>query len=222
MKTGNKIKGAMMNLNTSALKLLATLLLSVLLWGCSSNAKLPEATVHPSLTSDINDYRYLIGPGDAVNIFVWRNPELSGTFSVRPDGMITTRLIEDIEVTGRTPTQLARELEEKLSVYINNPRVSVTIGGYVGPFSEQVRVIGEATNPRAVNYKENMTLLDLMIAVGGITEFADGNSTQLIRTVDGKQKAYRIYIDDLIRDGDISKNVDILPGDIIIVPEAWF
>ncbi|OJF68827.1 sugar ABC transporter substrate-binding protein [Alteromonas sp. V450] len=212
----------MMNLNTSALKLLATLLLSVLLWGCSSNAKLPEATVHPSLTSDINDYRYLIGPGDAVNIFVWRNPELSGTFSVRPDGMITTRLIEDIEVTGRTPTQLARELEEKLSVYINNPRVSVTIGGYVGPFSEQVRVIGEATNPRAVNYKENMTLLDLMIAVGGITEFADGNSTQLIRTVDGKQKAYRIYIDDLIRDGDISKNVDILPGDIIIVPEAWF
>ncbi|WP_371264980.1 XrtA/PEP-CTERM system exopolysaccharide export protein [Alteromonas sp. V450] len=211
-----------MNLNTSALKLLATLLLSVLLWGCSSNAKLPEATVHPSLTSDINDYRYLIGPGDAVNIFVWRNPELSGTFSVRPDGMITTRLIEDIEVTGRTPTQLARELEEKLSVYINNPRVSVTIGGYVGPFSEQVRVIGEATNPRAVNYKENMTLLDLMIAVGGITEFADGNSTQLIRTVDGKQKAYRIYIDDLIRDGDISKNVDILPGDIIIVPEAWF
>jgi len=212
----------MMNLNTSALKLLATLLLSVLLWGCSSNAKLPEATVHPSLTSDINDYRYLIGPGDAVNIFVWRNPELSGKFSVRPDGMITTRLIEDIEVTGRTPTQLARELEEKLSVYINNPRVSVTIGGYVGPFSEQVRVIGEATNPRAVNYKENMTLLDLMIAVGGITELADGNSTQLIRTVDGKQKAYRIYIDDLIRDGDISKNVDILPGDIIIVPEAWF
>ena len=136
--------------------------------------------------------------------------------------MIKTKLIEDIEVTGRTPTQLARELEEKLSVYINNPRVSVTIGGYVGPFSEQVRVIGEATNPRAVNYKENMTLLDLMISVGGITEFASGNNTQLIRTVDGRQEAYRIFIDDLIRDGDISKNVDILPGDIIIIPEAWF
>jgi polysaccharide export outer membrane protein len=211
-----------MNCKTFALRSLVVFCTVVTVLGCSSNSKLPEATIHPSLTSDINDYRYLIGPGDSVNIFVWRNPELSGSFSVRPDGMITTKLIEDIEVTGRTPTQLARELEEKLSVYINNPRVSVTIGGYVGPFSEQVRVIGEATNPKAVNYKENMTLLDLMISVGGITEFANGNNTQLIRTVDGRQKTYRIFIDDLIRDGDISKNVDILPGDIIIIPEAWF
>lgn len=201
-----------------------TCVISILLclWSCSSNNVLPEATLHPSYTTDINDYKYLIGPGDSVNIFVWRNPELSGSFSVRPDGMITTRLIEDIEVTGRTPTQLARELEEQLSVYINNPRVSVTIGGYVGPFSEQVRVIGEATNPRAVNYKENMTLLDLMISVGGITEFADGNNTQLIRIENGEQKVYRVFIDDLIRDGDISRNVDMLPGDILIVPEAWF
>ena len=190
--------------------------------GCSTKSVLPRATLHPSFTTDINDYKYLIGPGDSVNIFVWRNPELSGSFSVRPDGMITTRLIEDIEVTGRTPTQLARELEEKLSVYINNPRVSVTIGGYVGPFSEQVRVIGEATSPQAVNYKENMTLLDLMITVGGITEFADGNNTQLIRIENGEQKVYRLYIDDLIRDGDIERNVDMLPGDILIVPEAWF
>ncbi|MBE91034.1 MULTISPECIES: XrtA/PEP-CTERM system exopolysaccharide export protein [Alteromonas] len=201
-----------------------TCVISILLclWSCSSNNVLPNATLHPSYTTDINDYKYLIGPGDSVNIFVWRNPELSGSFSVRPDGMITTKLIEDIEVTGRTPTQLARELEAQLSVYINNPRVSVTIGGYVGPFSEQVRVIGEATNPRAVNYKENMTLLDLMISVGGITEFADGNNTQLIRIENGEQKVYRVFIDDLIRDGDISKNVDMLPGDILIVPEAWF
>ncbi len=167
-----------------------TCVISILLclWSCSSNNVLPNATLHPSYTTDINDYKYLIGPGDSVNIFVWRNPELSGSFSVRPDGMITTKLIEDIEVTGRTPTQLARELEAQLSVYINNPRVSVTIGGYVGPFSEQVRVIGEATNPRAVNYKENMTLLDLMISVGGITEFADGNNTQLIRIETGSKK----------------------------------
>ena len=201
-----------------------TCVISILLclWSCSSNNVLPNATIHPSYTTDIDDYKYLIGPGDSVNIFVWRNPELSGSFSVRPDGMTTTKLIEDIEVTGRTPTQLARELEEQLSVYINNPRVSVTIGGYVGPFSEQVRVIGEATNPRAVNYKENMTLLDLMISVGGITEFADGNNTQLIRIENGEQKVYRVFIDDLIRDGDISKNVDMLPGDILIVPEAWF
>lgn len=211
-----------MKLRMLDLKLLCLIVVLSFVWGCSSKNVLPNATLHPSFTTDINDYKYLIGPGDSVNIFVWRNPELSGSFSVRPDGMITTRLIEDIEVTGRTPTQLARELEEKLSVYINNPRVSVTIGGYVGPFSEQVRVIGEATNPRAVNYKENMTLLDLMISVGGITEFADGNNTQLIRIEDGEQKVYRVYIDDLIRDGDIDKNVDMLPGDILIVPEAWF
>ena len=211
-----------MKLKKLDLKLLCLIMVLSLTWGCSSKNVLPNATLHPSFTTDINDYKYLIGPGDSVNIFVWRNPELSGSFSVRPDGMITTRLIEDIEVTGRTPTQLARELEEKLSVYINNPRVSVTIGGYVGPFSEQVRVIGEATSPQAVNYKENMTLLDLMIAVGGITEFADGNNTQLIRIEDGEQKVYRVYIDDLIRDGNIDRNVDMLPGDILIVPEAWF
>lgn len=211
-----------MKLKMLDLKHLCLIMVLLLTWGCSSKNVLPNATLHPSFTTDINDYKYLIGPGDSVNIFVWRNPELSGSFSVRPDGMITTRLIEDIEVTGRTPTQLARELEEKLSVYINNPRVSVTIGGYVGPFSEQVRVIGEATSPQAVNYKENMTLLDLMIAVGGITEFADGNNTQLIRIEDGEQKVYRVYIDDLIRDGNIDRNVDMLPGDILIVPEAWF
>lgn len=211
-----------MKLERIVLKILWVAFFSAAVTSCSNTNKLPEATLHPSLTSDIDDYRYLIGPGDSVNIFVWRNPELSGSFSVRPDGMITTRLIEDIEVTGRTPTQLARELEEQLSTYINNPRVSVTIGGYVGPFSEQVRVIGEATSPQAINYKENMTLLDLMVAVGGITEFADGNNTQLIRIENGQQRVYRLYIDDLIREGDISKNVDMLPGDILIVPEAWF
>ncbi len=211
-----------MKLKMLDLKLLCFVTILSFMCGCSTKSVLPRATLHPSFTTDINDYKYLIGPGDSVNIFVWRNPELSGSFSVRPDGMITTRLIEDIEVTGRTPTQLARELEEKLSVYINNPRVSVTIGGYVGPFSEQVRVIGEATSPQAVNYKENMTLLDLMITVGGITEFADGNNTQLIRIENGEQKVYRLFVDDLIRDGDIEKNVDMLPGDILIVPEAWF
>ena len=211
-----------MKLKMLDLKLLCFVTVLSFMCGCSTKSVLPRATLHPSFTTDINDYKYLIGPGDSVNIFVWRNPELSGSFSVRPDGMITTRLIEDIEVTGRTPTQLARELEEKLSVYINNPRVSVTIGGYVGPFSEQVRVIGEATSPQAVNYKENMTLLDLMITVGGITEFADGNNTQLIRIENGEQKVYRLFVDDLIRDGDIEKNVDMLPGDILIVPEAWF
>lgn len=198
------------------------LLILTLLSGCSSLPHLPEATTRPSITTDVESYQYLIGPGDNLNIFVWRNPEISGSFVVRPDGKVTTSLVEDVPVTGRTPTALARELEEQLSVYINNPRVTVSVGGFKGPLSEQVRVIGEATNPTAVNYTEHMTLLDLMVAVGGITEFADGNDAKLIRVIGNKKVTFEIFIDDLIRDGDISKNIDMLPGDIIIIPEALF
>jgi len=192
-----------------------------LLTGCSVN-KLPEATTRASLTTNVNDYQYLIGPGDSLNIFVWRNPEISGNFLVRPDGMVTTSLVEDIEVAGRTPTMLARQLEEQLSTYINNPRVTVSVNNFSGPFSEQVRVIGEATNPRSINYTQHMTLLDLMIAVGGLTEFANGNNAKLVRVIDGSQKIFELNIDDLIKDGDIAENIDMLPGDIIIIPEAWF
>ncbi|WP_416351188.1 XrtA/PEP-CTERM system exopolysaccharide export protein [Alteromonas sp. 14N.309.X.WAT.G.H12] len=190
--------------------------------GCTSHSTLPEATAHPSMTTNVNDYQYLIGPGDSLTIFVWRNPEISGQFIVRPDGKVTTSLVEDVDVAGKTPSMLARELEEKLSTFINNPRVTVSVNNFSGPLSEQVRVIGEAANPRAISYSENMTLLDVMIAVGGLTEFADGNDAKLVRVVDGKQTTYDVNIDDLIRDGDISKNIDILPGDIVIIPEAWF
>lgn len=189
--------------------------------GCSVN-KLPEATTRASLTTNVNDYQYLIGPGDSLTIFVWRNPEISGSFIVRPDGKVTTSLVEDVEVSGRTPTMLARQLEEQLSTYINNPRVTVSVGQFKGPFSEQVRVIGEATNPSAINYTENMTLLDLMIAVGGLTEFASGNNAKLVRVIEGQQTTYEINIEALIKDGDIKENIDMLPGDIIIIPEAWF
>ena len=193
-----------------------------LLAGCSNTTTLPEASTRASMTTDVNSYQYLIGPGDSLSIFVWRNPEISGQFIVRPDGKLTTSLVEDIDVAGKTPTMLAREIEEQLSTYINNPRVTVSVNGFKGPFGEQVRVIGEATNPSAINYSEHMTLLDLMIAVGGLTEFADGNNAKLVRVVNGEKKTYEIAIDDLIRDGDISQNVDILPGDVVIIPEAWF
>lgn len=189
--------------------------------GCSSN-QLPKATTHSSLTTSINNYNYLIGPGDNLSIFVWRNPEVSGSFIVRPDGMITTSLVEDIPVSGKTPTQLGREIEQALSKYIRDPIVTVSVTGFSGPFSEQVRVIGEATNPQAVNYRENMTLLDLMIAVGGLTEFAGGNRAKLIRVVNGKQQEYRIKIGRLVNNGDINANVDMLPGDIVIIPQARF
>lgn len=204
---------------------IATLSFLILIFGlegCSNTGTLPQATIRPSLTTDVNDYQYLIGPGDSLTIFVWRNPEVSGNFIVRPDGKVTTSLVEDIDVAGRTPSMLAREIEEQLSTYINNPRVTVSVNNFTGPLSEQVRVMGEATNPSAVSYTEHMTLLDLMIAVGGLTEFADGNNAKLVRVVNGKQRTFNIDIDDLIRDGDISKNVDMLPGDIVIIPEAWF
>ena len=188
---------------------------------CSSLPELPEANTIQSATTDISSYDYLVGPGDRLTIFVWRNPEISGEFIVRPDGKITTSLVEDIQASGKTPTLLAREIEEQLSTYINTPRVTVSVNGFAGPLSEQVRVIGEAMNPLAVNYTQNMTLLDLMIAVGGLTDFADGNSAKLIRVKEGKKVTYSLKIDDLIRDGDITQNVDILPGDVVIIPEAW-
>ncbi|AFT79209.1 polysaccharide biosynthesis/export protein [Alteromonas macleodii str. 'Black Sea 11'] len=203
-------------------RFISTVALATTIIGCSSNSTLPQATTRASLTTDVNQYQYLIGPGDTLTIFVWRNPEVSGQFVVRPDGKVTTSLVEDIDVAGKTPSMLAREIEEQLSTYINSPRVTVSVNSFSGPLSEQVRVIGEATNPSAVNYTEHMTLLDLMIAVGGLTEFAHGNGAKLVRVVNGQQKTYTLDIDDLIRSGDISKNVDILPGDIVIIPEAWF
>ncbi|UIP30108.1 MULTISPECIES: XrtA/PEP-CTERM system exopolysaccharide export protein [Photobacterium] len=174
------------------------------------------------MTKNINQYKYLIGPGDTLNIFVWGNPEISGAYTVRPDGMLTTSLVDDIPASGRTPTELAGSIEARLAEYVRDPIVSVIVQGFVGPYSEQVRVIGEAQRPMAINYRENMTLLDVMVAVGGLTDFADGNDARLIRVVNGQQRAYGLNLGNLLRDGEIGDNVDILPGDIIIIPEAWF
>ncbi|NMP16199.1 MULTISPECIES: XrtA/PEP-CTERM system exopolysaccharide export protein [unclassified Thalassotalea] len=200
--------------------LTATALLA--LFGCTSSQGLPPATIYPAKTDSAASYNYLIGPGDQLNIFVWRNPEVSGSFVVRPDGMITTSLVEDIPASGKTPTQLARAIEDRLSTYLREPIVTVTVSNFVGPYNEQIRVIGEAAQPRAVSYGKNMTLLDVMIAVGGLTEFADGNQAVLVRIENGKQRQYQLSIEDLIKSGDIKANVDVLPGDIIVIPEAWF
>lgn len=203
------------------LKVLILLLLTQFIFSCSS-PRLPSATLHPSTTSDVASYKYLIGAGDVLNIFVWRNPEVSGAFVVRPDGMITTSLVEDIQVSGKTPTELARSIEEILATYLRDPVVTVTVNEFIGPITEQIRVIGEAAQPRSVNYKQNMTLLDVMIQVGGLTEFADGNDATLVRIENGQQMEYQVLIDDLLKNGEISANVDVLPGDIIVIPETWF
>ena len=186
--------------------------------GCHNAPPLPPAPPASALPSN----EYIIGPGDKLTIFVWRNPELSINVDVRPDGRLSIPLVEDVVAIGKTPTQLARELEQRLSKYIKEPVVTVIAQGFVGPFSEQVRVIGEAAEPRALPYRTDMTVLDAMIEVGGLTRYAAGNDAVIVRTTSGKQFTYAVHLDSLIRDGDVSSNVAVQPGDILIIPERLF
>lgn len=192
--------------------------------GLFSILVLTGCTTYPLLTTQGEKvpHDYLIGPGDALDIIVWRNPEISMSIPVRPDGKITTPLVEDLPASGKTSTQLARDIEVTLSKYLQQPVVTVVITGFVGPFSEQIRVIGEAANPQSLPYREHMSLMDVLIAVGGITDFADGNRARIIRTIDGKQQQFRVRLNDLIRDGDISANVPVYQGDVLVIPESFF
>jgi polysaccharide export outer membrane protein len=179
----------------------------------------------PPLSGDEKPYvghDYLVGPGDMVDIIVWRNPEVSMSVPVRPDGKITTPLVEDLPASGKTSTQLARDIEEALSKYIQQPVVTVVVTEFIGPYTEQIRVIGEAAKPQALPYREQMTLMDVLIAVGGMTEFAAGNRSRVIRNIDGKQQQFSVRLDDLIRDGDITANVPMRQGDVLVIPESFF
>jgi polysaccharide export outer membrane protein len=186
--------------------------------GCGGSPPLPPAPPASSLPSA----EYRIGPGDSLNIFVWRNPELSVTVPVRPDGRLSIPLVEDVVAIGKTPTALARELEQRLSKYVKEPLVTVIAEGFIGPIPDQIRVIGEAAQPRAIPYRTDMTVLDAMIAVGGLTRYAAGNDSVIIRTAEGEQNTYSVHLSSLIRDGDISSNVALRPGDILIIPQRWF
>ena len=190
----------------------------LVLAGCGGAPELPPAPPASSLPSA----EYRIGPGDSLNIFVWRNPELTVTVPVRPDGRVAIPLVEDVVAIGKTPTALAREYEQRLAKYIKEPLVTVIVEGFVGPIPDQVRVIGEAAQPRSVPYRADMTVLDAMIAVGGLTRYAAGNDALIIRTVNGQQNTYAVHLADLIRDGDISSNVALQPGDILIIPQRVF
>jgi polysaccharide biosynthesis/export protein len=163
-------------------------------------------------------HRYKIGPLDGLSIVVWRNPELSANVTVRPDGRISTPLVDDVLAAGKNPADLAREIEQYLSKVIRDPVVTVVVSSFQGAFNEQIRIVGEATRPQAVAFRQNMTILDVMIQAGGLTDFADGNGAVLVRgSESGKQYSVR-----LLKRGDISANVDVKPGDIIIVPQSWF
>lgn len=189
--------------------------LGLAVFGCAtSRPPAPYGAASP-------DYNYIIGPGDTVNIVVWRNPELSMSVPVRPDGKITAPLVEDLVAMGKDSTTLARDMEEALGKFIRDPVVTVIVTAFVGPYSEQIRVVGEAAKPQTLPYKQKMTLLDVMIVVGGITEFADGNGTTLLRTTEDN-KQFNVRVGDLIKRGDVSANVEMKPGDVLIIPQSWF
>ena len=200
--------------------------------GCSSDAGTPPV-VPPAVARSADNAKpngaattdqYIIGPGDSLSVFVYRNPDLSEPgVSVRPDGRISVPLIEDITASGRTPTQLARNIEQRLKQYVQDPNVTVIVRSFIGPSDRQVKVIGEATDPSAIPYREHMTLLDVMIATKGLTKYAAGNRAEIIRLEpDGKQATIKVRLSDLIKDGDISQNIEMEPGDTLIIPQTWF
>jgi len=199
--------------------LFLSLLMCASVIACSGLPDLPPAATTPPPGSGPE---YIIGPLDNVNVFVWRNPELSQTVPVRPDGRITIPLIEDLPAAGKTPTQLARDVEQQLKKFIQDPIVTVIVTGFNGPYNRQVRVIGEAAHPQGLPYRENMTLLDAMIAVGGLTQFAAGNRSVVLRETDGKQQEFRVRLRDLVIYGDVAANAPLLPGDVLIIPQSWF
>jgi len=198
------------------LRVVAVALGALVIAGCGIN-RYPAAPA----TAASPDYRYLIGPLDTLNIVVWRNPDLSTTTQVRPDGFITSPLVEDLQAAGRSPSQLAREIEKALSKQLRDPIVTVVVTGFQGAASEQIRIVGEAAKPQAIPYRKDMTLLDVMIQVGGLTDFADGNGAVLVRGKEGGAQ-YSVRLKDLLKSGDISANVQVRPGDVLIVPQAWF
>jgi polysaccharide export outer membrane protein len=164
---------------------------------------------------------YVIGPGDTVNVFVWRNPELTVTVPVRPDGKISTPLVEDMVAVGKTPAQLARDIESVLSEYVKQPQVNIIVQNPVSQFS-QVKIVGQVVRPSPVPYREGMTVLDAILEVGGLTPYAAGNRAKLVRTEDGQQREIKVRVDDIINKGDLKQNVALRPGDVLVVPESLF
>jgi polysaccharide export outer membrane protein len=188
------------------------------LGGCTA----PGPKSFPSAEALGDAASYVIGPGDTLQVSVWRSPELSTTVPVRPDGRISTPLVEDIVAAGRTPAELGREIETRLKKFVSEPIVTVIVSNFVGPYSQQIRIVGEAVTPKALPYSTHMTVLDAMIAVGGLTPYAAGNRAKIVRNSGGHQVTSIVRLTDLLKDGDMSANVDLQPGDVIIIPQSFF
>ncbi|MEQ1929248.1 MAG: XrtA/PEP-CTERM system exopolysaccharide export protein [Parvularculaceae bacterium] len=192
--------------------------------GSGDIASSDQLAAVPQSTADqyANAPDYIIGPNDNLEVFVWRAPELSTKVTVRPDGRISTPLVEDMVAAGKTPTKLGKDLEKALLQYVKTPQVTVKVDEFSSTFEQQVRVIGEAQKPLALPFQSGMTVLDVMVAVGGLTEFAAGNKAVLIRGTGADRQSYRLRLNDLMRKGKITANVPVMPGDVILIPESVF
>ena len=210
-------KNAWVRLSSKITAIFAGAILSVVMLLASGAAVQAAQAIPVPVGSD-----YLIGPGDAIQIFVWHNADLSATVPVRPDGKVSIPLVEDIPCAGKTPTQLARDVEERLRKYVQDPTVTIIVSNFIGLPSQQIRIVGEATTPKAVHYRENMSVLDAMIEVGGLNTFASGNQSKLVRMVNGQQVTTIVRLRSLLEDGDLTANVPLQPGDIIIIPQSFF
>jgi polysaccharide export outer membrane protein len=202
--------------------LIVALTLATLSVGCADRAVAPvEAASTPAPPAA----EYVIGPGDALDVYVHRSPELTiSGLPVRPDGRISIPLVPDIDAAGRTPTRLARDLEERLRRFVIDPNVTVIVRSFVGTSAQQIRVIGEATQPRAIPYRDGMTLLDVMIDARGLTRYAAGNRSEIIRreTPEAAPQVIRVRLTDLLRSGDMTQDVRMRPGDTLVIPQGWF
>jgi polysaccharide export outer membrane protein len=191
-----------------------------MLGGCGGSGPV-VSTADEGLQQEGSDV-YVIGPGDGLQVFVWGHDDLSTQVQVRPDGQISTPLVEDLPAAGRTPTELARSIERILAEYVRNPTVTVIVQQFIGEFARQIRVVGQAAEPQALSYRNGMTLLDVMIEVGGISEFASGNKAKIVRRENGQEEVIRVRISDLLNKGDMDQNVRMMPGDVLIIPESVF
>lgn len=204
------------------LLVLSVLLVGLMLAGCAADRPTYQAKEIEAEKLAPVSTEYEIGPGDSIEIFVWDHEDLSTNVQVRPDGRISTPLVEDLQAAGRTPTQLARDIEKMLSEYIRSPIVTVIMQEFVGEQSQQIRVVGQAVEPRAIQYRQGMTVLDVVIEVGGLSEFAAGNRAKIVRRLNGEEIEIKVRLDDLVNRGKTNQNVIMYPGDVLIIPESFF
>lgn len=198
---------------------ITVLFAALMVAGCSGGG---APIVGNTASGPETDLDYVIGAGDGLSVFVWGHQDLSVVVSVRPDGAISTPLVEDLPAAGKTPTELARDIEGVLAEFVRTPTVTVIVQNFVGEFAQQIRIVGEAAAPQALSYRRGITLLDVMISVGGLTDFAAGNRAKVIRRSGNEVVEIKVRIADLLQEGDITQNIPLLPGDVVVIPESFF